>query len=66
MDTVPACRSDACRQGRDRCPTPDACRLPEQPGDIQIRRRFWVAYIVTVLASLAGWVVYLSTVTSTQ
>ena len=24
------CTSNACRQGRDKCPTPDACRIPEE------------------------------------
>lgn len=29
IDSVPACNND-CSQGRGDCPTPDACRLPEQ------------------------------------
>lgn len=29
IDRVPACNND-CSQGRGDCPTPEACRLPEQ------------------------------------
>ena len=26
---IQRCTSNACRQGRDKCPTPEACRIPE-------------------------------------
>lgn len=29
----PACTSDACRQGRRPCPTPQACQRPEDDAD---------------------------------
>lgn len=28
-----ACNSDACRQGKAKCPTPEACELPVQFAD---------------------------------
>ena len=29
--TRPACMADACNQGRDSCPCPEACEIPEPP-----------------------------------
>lgn len=36
---LPACRANACRSGRDKCPTPDACRLPDEDGWNPLPRR---------------------------
>ena len=44
-NTTPACTAGACRQGRDPCPTPDACRVPE-PGDrLSLLSRLYLRFV---------------------
>jgi hypothetical protein len=42
-DSYPACTSDRCRQSRAKCPTPIACRLPEDPEDVHRWPLAWIA-----------------------
>lgn len=50
MDTVPACRADACKQGRGTCKTPDACRLPERTGPADMPEGFAIALLLVIAA----------------
>lgn len=55
-----ACRSDACNSGRGKCPTPDACRLPE--GECRaLRRRAWRLFFGAFVASAIGCAVLITT-----
>jgi len=48
-----ACCADACMQGRGKCATPDACRLPESGVTAQV---FWpVAILVCLLFWVGVW-----------
>lgn len=49
-----ACQSN-CKQGRDKCPTPDACQLPDaDPHDWLTPGRFWVAYFIAAVACVVA------------
>jgi hypothetical protein len=56
------CSSNACKQGRSRCPTPTACEVPEPDEwawiDSLIDKAYWpalgIAFMVT-LAFAAGY-----------
>lgn len=57
-----ACTSDRCNQGREGCPTPDACRLPDptdwRPFTAGESVKFWLAVlgapaVVAVVAMVA-------------
>ena len=52
-----ACQSGPCRQGRALCPSPDACRLPDDHG--ASAALLWLcivlAVVVTVGAVFAVW-----------
>ena len=37
---------DSCHQGRKRCPTPQACEMPEEEADRKIERVFWVVVVM--------------------
>ena len=60
--TVAACRSNACASGHKECPTPDACRLPEDSefgafdGLVRNVKYFAGAWLViAVLGAVAWW-----------
>lgn len=53
---IPRCTSNACRQGRDACPTPEACRLPEadwEELDGIFKDAGFALVLVAVLAAVA-------------
>jgi len=57
---IRACMADACRQGKDECPTPDACRLPADDDDgLGVVRGFLWAMALTLgcvaLAAAIAW-----------
>lgn len=47
----PAC-SGACNQGRDPCPCPEACQVPDS--DATERAVFWWVYIVLLIAVVSA------------
>ena len=53
---IQRCTSNACRQGRDKCPTPEACRLPEDDWselDGIFKDAGFALMLVAVLAAVA-------------
>jgi hypothetical protein len=55
------CTSDACRQGRRSCPTPQACRLAEgEQVSFDDRPRDWTAaWGIGAIALTAAWAAFL-------
>jgi hypothetical protein len=51
-DVLAACKADACRQGRARCPVPDACRRPSRYDYEGARLLRW--FLVAVFLVLAA------------
>lgn len=52
-DTVPACLSDACAQGRKKCQTPEACLLPVLYDELKPFSKFeeWAVVLLPVAIS---------------
>jgi hypothetical protein len=52
-DVIPSCTADACRQGRDECPCPEACELPDNMVSDPLSPA--EALLLIVAASLGLW-----------
>jgi hypothetical protein len=49
-----ACQAN-CNQGRNQCPAPDACQLPDtDPCDWLTPARFWAIYAIAIVCALIG------------
>lgn len=54
------CHSDACAQGRMRCPTPDACWREDHDGFVSATAAwFWRLYAAAVIVVIATGVAWL-------
>jgi hypothetical protein len=50
-----SCSSDACRQGRDQCPTPESCWLAEPACESRLDRALiCVAIVSSVITAVAA------------
>lgn len=47
-----------CNQGRNQCPTPEACEVPDD-SDPEDSALFWRAYAAVLLVAMAGFVAWL-------
>ena len=59
------CKADACRQGRDQCATPEACRLADEDSDfgaldglISGRRYIFGAWAVIAATAVAAYLIW--------
>ena len=50
--------SGSCNQGRNACPTPEACEVPDD-SDPEDSALFWRAYAAVLLVAMAGFVAWL-------
>ena len=56
MSRMGACQADACRQGRERCPCPEACReLAEPDNGVEFigRLLLYAALVVALVGTVA-------------
>jgi len=52
--TRPACTSEVCNQGREPCPTPAACQLPDEPESYLSDPAKAIVYAATIAVALLG------------
>lgn len=59
------CKADACRQGRDKCATPDACRLASEDSEfgaleglVQGRRAIGAAWAIIAATAVAAYLIW--------
>jgi len=50
-----ACRGDRCNQGRSKCPTPAACRLPDEEGEPGLSPSWEAVTLAELVALLPMW-----------
>lgn len=57
--TMPACRADACRQGRSPCPTPQACVLDDERPPMRLGDLLGLVSLMVATWGFCGLVVWL-------
>jgi len=58
-EDLPACRADACSQGKKPCPCPSACMVPADAKDV-LYIWAWPAGIIVAIASVSMLVSWFS------